>query len=197
MVLYSRRTFPRLSSNGVRSDFHGLFSEFHSVLGALAYGQAHGAAAVRVEFRSPLYAEPDRDPNWWTYYFETAEMPLVAQKATPQDFSPAAPPVVAQDFSPAPRRSDVHLNGIVTKFGRYGGFSDIVGGPLAYLYPMAYGIDRPILNRLVTAHIRVRSDIVEEAARVVSERYHPVAFVVGVHYRRTDATPNWTGALTI
>ena len=41
MVLYSRRTFPRPTSSGVRSDFHGLFSEFHSVLGALAYGHAH------------------------------------------------------------------------------------------------------------------------------------------------------------
>jgi len=63
MVLYSRRTFPRPSSNGVRSDFHGLFSEFHSVLGALAYGHAHGAAGVRVDFRSPLYTEADRGPR--------------------------------------------------------------------------------------------------------------------------------------
>jgi hypothetical protein len=225
MVLYSRRTFPRPSSNGVRSDFHGLFSEFHSVLGALAYGLAHGAAGVRVEFRSPLYTEPDRGPNWWTYYFESAEMNLVGQGTLPaQGLSPALPgsrsplSVVAQppspgfgeprrsspvqrasgggDFSPAPSTSEVHLNGIVTKYGRYGGFSDVVGGPLAYLYPMAYGISRAALNRLLTAHVRVRPEIVEEAAHVVSERFAPGAYVVGVHYRGTDATHRWTGGVT-
>src|SRR6185436_19739979 len=67
MVLHSRRTFPKVTKNGIRSDFHGLFSEFHSVLGALAYAEAHGAAGVRVDFRSPLYEERDRGPNWWTY----------------------------------------------------------------------------------------------------------------------------------
>ena len=178
MVLYSRRTFPRPSSNGVRSDFHGLFSEFHSVLGALAYGHAHGAAAVRVEFRSPLYAEPDRGPNWWTYFFESAEMHLVAPDSS------------------ARSRSELHLNGIITKYGRYGGFSDVVGGPLAYLYPMTYGISLPALNRLLTAHVQVRPEIVEEAARLVSERFEPGAYVVGVHYRGTDATHTWTGAVT-
>ena len=55
MVLHSRRTFPKVTRNGLRSDFHGLFSEFHSVLGALVYAETHGAAGVRVDFRSPLY----------------------------------------------------------------------------------------------------------------------------------------------
>jgi hypothetical protein len=185
MVLYSRRTFPRLSTSGMRSDFHGLFSEFHSVLGALAYGEAHRAAGVRVEFRSPLYAEAGRGPNWWTYYFESAVMPL-------------APPgtVTGQDFVPASPASEVHLDGVVTKYGRYGGFSDVVGGPLAYLYPMTYGISRPALHRLLTAHVRVRPEIAGEAARVVSERFDPDAYVVGVHYRGTDATHHWTGAIT-
>ncbi|MEO8256210.1 MAG: hypothetical protein ABI868_02585 [Acidobacteriota bacterium] len=178
MVLYSRRTFPRLTSNGVRSDFHGLFSEFHSVLGALAHAHSHQAAGVRVEFRNPLYVEPDRGPNWWTYFFESADMPLVAPDSS------------------RGRRSEVHLNGTLTKFGRFGGFSDVVGGPLAYLYPIAYGISRPALNRLLTAHVQVRPEIVEEAARLVAERFEPGAYVVGVHYRGTDATHGWTGAMT-
>ena len=42
--------------------------------------------------------------------------------------------------------------------------SDLVGGPLAYLYPMTYGISLPALNRLLTAHVQVRPEIVEEAA---------------------------------
>jgi hypothetical protein len=205
LVLYSRRTFPRPSSTGVRSDFHGLFSEFHSVLGALAYGRAHGATGVRVEFRSPLYTEPDRGPNWWTYYFESAAMPLVpCAKVTAQGSSPALPEsqrpesssFVAQDVRPAQSRSEVHLNGVFTKYGRYGGFSDVVGGPLAYLYPMTFGISRVALNRLLTGHVHVRSEIVEEAARVVSERFEPGAYVVGVHYRGTDATHRWTGGVT-
>jgi hypothetical protein len=103
--------------------------------------------------------------------------------------------LVAQ-ASGARRPSEVHLDGIVTKFGRYGGFSDVVGGPLAYLYPMMHGIGRPALNRLLTAHVHVRPEIVDEAARVVSERFEPGAYVVGVHYRGTDATHAWTGAMT-
>src|SRR5262249_10302657 len=50
MVLHSRRTFPKITPRGWRSEYHGLFSEFHSVLGALHYGDAYGAAAVRVQF---------------------------------------------------------------------------------------------------------------------------------------------------
>src|SRR5712671_3491305 len=57
VVLESRRTFPKLTRAGFRSEFHGLFSEFHSVLGALAYAGARGAAGVRVDFRSPLYVD--------------------------------------------------------------------------------------------------------------------------------------------
>ena len=41
MVLYARQGFRRLSA------WAGMFSEFHSVLGALAYAEAHGAAGVR------------------------------------------------------------------------------------------------------------------------------------------------------
>ena len=41
------------------------------MLGALVYAEAHDAAGVRVDFRSPLYDEPDRGPNWWTYFFES------------------------------------------------------------------------------------------------------------------------------
>jgi hypothetical protein len=42
----------------------------------------------------------------------------------------------------------------------------------------------------------VRPEIVEEAARIISERFEPGAYVAGVHYRGTDATHNWTGAVT-
>jgi hypothetical protein len=175
IVLYSRRTFPKVSWTGTRSDFHGLFSELHSVLGALAYAEAHGSAGVRVDFRSPLYHELGRGPNWWTYFFEPAAMRL--------------------DPGPSAANLEVHLNGIVTKYGTYGGFSDVVGGPLAYLYPMTYGISRSVLHRLLTAHVHVRPEILDEVARFIGTRFEPGAYVVGVHYRGTDSTHGWTGAL--
>ena len=43
IVMYSRRTFPKVTWSGLHSEFHGFFSEFHSVLGALAYAAARGA----------------------------------------------------------------------------------------------------------------------------------------------------------
>jgi hypothetical protein len=175
MVLQSRRTFPKFTPRGFQSEFHGLFSEFHSVLGALRYAETHGAAGVRVQFRSPLYDEPGRGPNWWTYFFERDAMPMsVGNGAAPE----------------------VNLNAVVTKYGRFGGFSDIVGGTLAHLYPVSYGVDRASLHRLISTHIAVRAEILEEVRRFVAQRFEPDAFVVGVHYRGTDSTHRLTGALT-
>jgi hypothetical protein len=176
IVLYSRRTLPKVSWAGTRSDFHGLFSEFHSVLGALAYADAHGSAGVRVDFRSPLYHERDRGPNWWTYFFESAAMSLDPGEST--------------------AGLEVHLNRVITKYGTYGGFSDVVGGPLAYLYPMTFGISRSALHRLLTAHVHVRPEILDEVARFIGARFEPGAFVVGVHFRGTDSTHSWTGSFT-
>ncbi len=36
------------------------------------------AAGVRVDFRSPIYVDANRGPNWWTYFFTRAEMPIRA-----------------------------------------------------------------------------------------------------------------------
>src|SRR5262245_10959741 len=58
MVLYCRQGLRKNTS------WPGMFSEFFSVLGALHYGTARGAAALRVDFRSPHYLDPDRGPNW-------------------------------------------------------------------------------------------------------------------------------------
>jgi hypothetical protein len=153
-----------------------MFSEFHSVLGALAYAEAHGALGVRVDFQSPLYTEAGRGPNWWTYFFESSTM----------------------RFNPRARDTgdEVRLDRMVTKYGRYGGFSDVVGGPTPYLYPMTCGIDRSALHRLLTTHIRVRREILDEVGQSVASHFEPGAFIVGVHYRGTDATHNWTGRLT-
>jgi hypothetical protein len=175
MVLYSRKTLPKWSASGFRSDFHGLFSEFHSVLGALVYGRAHRAAAVRVDFRSPLYVEPARGQNWWTYFFESALMPLL-DRATDQ--------------------TEIHLNGMFDKYGLHGGFSDVVQGETPYLYPMTYGIHRRELRQVIERHVRLRAGIQQEVTRIVDGLFEPAAFVVGVHYRGTDATHRWSGVFS-
>jgi hypothetical protein len=175
MVLYSRRTFPNPTWRGLHSEYHGLFSEFHSVLGALAHAEARGASGVRVDFRSPLYVEPGRGPNWWTYFFEPALMRLPGGSDSAEE---------------------VHLTQAVAKYGRYSGFSDIVSGATPYLYPMTYGISRTGLHRLASSYIRIRQEILDEVGRFVAARFATGAYVVGVHYRGTDATHNWRGAFT-
>jgi hypothetical protein len=168
MVLHARRGFPK------RSAWAGLFSEFHSVLGALEYGEAHGAASVRVDFRSPLYLDPQRGPNWWTYLFEAEEMRIHAS---------------------AGARDEVHLDRALAKYGRHGGFCDEVNGVTPYLYPMTYRIGRDELHRLLHTYVRVRGEIQTEVDRWIASSFDASAFIVGVHYRGTDSTHGVAGRL--
>ena len=96
--------------------------------GALAYAEAHGAAAVRVDFRSPLYLDPCRGPNWWTYFFEASEMRV-----------PGA----------APAAGEVHLDRRIAKYGKHGGFCDYVNGVTPYLYPMTCGNSRRVMPQVI------------------------------------------------
>jgi hypothetical protein len=169
IVLYARQGFRRLSA------WAGMFSEFHSVLGALAYAEARGASGVRVEFRSPIYLDRDRGPNWWTYFFTRAEMPVRVDADAEAE--------------------EIHLTAAVAKYGRHGGFCDLVNGPTPYLYPMTYGIGRDELSRLLRAHVELRPEIRDEASRIIANAFASDAFVVGVHYRGTDSTRGWAGAL--
>ena len=173
MVMRSRTTLPAPSWRGFRSQYHGLFSEFHSVLGALHYGLAHGAAGVRVNFTSPLYVEAARGSNWWLYFFERDLMRFDAGGAA---------------------CGDIVLDRIVTRFGRYGGFADVVQGSTPYLYPMTFGLDRRTLNRYVEQFATIRRDLRRAAVDRAATLFEPGAFVVGVHYRGTDAVhPRWDG----
>jgi hypothetical protein len=169
VVLYAREGFRRTSA------WAGMFSEFHSVLGALAYGEAHGAAGVRVDFRSPIYVDRDRGPNWWTYFFERADMSI-------RDAGCAEP-------------RELHLSAALAKYGKHGGFCDVVNGATPYLYPMTYGVSRDELHRLLQAHVTLRPELREEIGRLVAAAFASDAFVVGVHYRGTDSTHGLAGAL--
>jgi hypothetical protein len=165
MVLYARRGLRR------KTAWAGMFSEFHAVLGALAYAERRGAAGVRVDFRSALYVDPARGPNWWTYFFSRAEMPLRC----------------------GPAAGEVHLTKPLSKYGRYGGFCDVVNGATPYLYPMTYGVSRAELHRLLRTHVHVRTEMLGEVDRIVANAFTPGAFVVGVHYRGTDSTHSLFG----
>jgi len=167
LVLHARQGFRQ------RSSWAGMFSEFHSVLGALAYAETRGAAGVRVDFRSALYVDPAHGPNWWTYFFTRAEMAV----------------------RPSPSIGELHLNRVVAKYGRHGGFCDPVNGVTPYLYPMTYGVSRSELHRLLTAHIEVRPELRDAVDQIVAASFEPGAYVVGVHYRGTDSTHSLAGAL--
>ena len=221
LVLYARRGLPKLSS------WAGMFSEFHSVLGALAYAEMRGAAGVRVDFRSAPYVDPERGPNWWTYFFTRADMAvrsspsLAARGESLAAFDgrciPAgcvAPPsntpgILGRRALPSGCLArlgatpdfhhglpgELHLNRVVAKYGRHGGFCDLVNGVTPYLYPMTWGVSRSELHRLVTTHIEVRPEIRDEVDRIVAASFEPGAYIVGVHYRGTDSTHGLAGSL--
>jgi hypothetical protein len=167
IVLYARQGFSKMSA------WAGLFSEFHSVVGALSYAEAHGAAGVRVDFRSDLYVDAQHGPNWWTYFFERDLMCIGGRSSS----------------------GEVHLDRSLAKYGRHGGFCDVVNGNTPYLYPMTYGVSRPDVHRLVALHIHVRPPILDEVARAIAASTEPGAYVVAVHYRGTDSTRR-SGLLT-
>ncbi len=179
IVLYSRRTFPKVSWAGTRSDFHGLFSEFHSVLGALAYAAAHGSAGVRVDFRSPLYHERGRGPNWWTYFFESANMRLRSARIRRWPVWRSAPERYRHEIR--------HLRRLLGHRRWTAGVSvpdDLRNQPVGPPSPADRTSPRAAGNPR-------RGRAIHRATR-----FEPGAYVVGVHYRGTDATHKWTGALT-
>jgi len=167
MVVYARQGLRK------KSAWAGMFSEFHHVLGALAYAERHDAAGVRVDLRSALYVDRDRGPNWWTYFFSRADMRI----------------------RPGKPAGEVHLASRLAKFGRYGGFCDLVNGETPYFYPMTYGIARGELHRLLCAHVELRPEIRAEAQRITLRLIPGDDFVVGVHYRGTDSTHSAFGLI--
>ena len=48
----------------------------------------------------------------------------------------------------------------------------------------------------MAAHARVRPEIHDEAVQHAAALFEPGAYRIGVHYRGTDATHNWTGRFT-
>jgi hypothetical protein len=165
MVMYCRRGFKKTTA------WPGMFSEVTSVLGGLKYAEDRGAAAVRIDFRSPHYLDAGRGPNWWTYFFERDRVWIGNDRAADA--------------------GEVHLTSPLAKYGRYGGFCDLVNGETPHLYPMTYGVDRHELHRLLTTYCRVRPEIQAKVDGFVASRFQPDAYVVGVMYRGTDTARHY------
>jgi hypothetical protein len=163
MVLYCRQGLRR------QTTWPGMFSEVFSVLGALDYGRERGAAALRVDFRSPHYLDPERGPNWWRYFFERDVMPLGGPAGA----------------------TEVHLDQRIAKYGRYGGFGDRIYGETSHLYPMTAGVARGELHRLWSSHIRPRPEVIDKVDAFAARWFERDTRVVGVHYRGTDTARHY------
>jgi hypothetical protein len=163
MVLYCRQGLRRQTS------WPGMFSEVFSVLGALNYGRERGAAALRVDFRSPHYLDADRGPNWWTYFFERDLLPLAGPE----------------------RAAEVHLDRRIAKYGRYGGFGDRIYGETSHLYPMTAGLPRATLHATWASHIRPQPAILAKVDAFAGRWFARDTFIVGVHYRGTDTARHY------
>ncbi len=59
-----------------RSDNPGFFSAFNSIIGALDFCEQHNAI-LGVDFqKNGWYYDPQKGPNWWSYYFDQPRLPL-------------------------------------------------------------------------------------------------------------------------
>jgi hypothetical protein len=159
MVLTSRHAFGR------GQNWPGLFSEFHSVLGALTYATERHAAGVRVAFDAPNYVQPGMSNNWWEYFFERSVMSFTSGQA-----------------------DEVHLTRALARYGRFFGFGGIVYGPTPFLYPMTFGVARSELAGLVSQHVAVRNDIRQRVDDYANLHFSATPFTLGIHYRGTDTS---------
>jgi hypothetical protein len=146
----------------------GFFAEFHSVLGALAYAEAHGACDVLVRFESGHYLDPARGPNWWAYFF-AERMPV----------HPGEEPL-----------REVRCRG----WHRYGPhFWNDSWAELATPtntaetpYPMGAADSLRECRRLARTYIRPHAEIMEDADAYLREHASADDFLLGVHFRGTD-----------
>jgi len=205
MVIYNRG-MPIISPEPA-----GMFSEFHSVLGALSYAEKHGAVGVRVNFNSKLYLSPEHGNNWWQYFFEPAMWlkPKLPATSVPPNLKPNL--LVAQNpHFRIPKQSEaeldalnqmsqanseaalsqadeVHLNRMMARYGALGGFGGLVYGPQSRFYPKTYAISRVELYKLIQRYMRVVPAIRHKVDAFKQKNYpEDVDFVMAVHYRGTD-----------
>ena len=152
----------------------GLFSSMKSVLGALAYGKMHGAAAVRVWLQDEYYSDPEQhSANYWGYFFE--DLMLLREDITKQDCH---------------QLEQVHFNQRWKRYGKWGGFNRVIDGMTPANYPLTYGVNRQGVNDLITKHIKLRPAVQAKIDAIRTEM-SGATLALGVHYRGTDTAMHW------
>eukprot|EP00123_Amoebidium_parasiticum_P020397 comp4922_c0_seq1/m.1022 comp4922_c0_seq1/g.1022 ORF comp4922_c0_seq1/g.1022 comp4922_c0_seq1/m.1022 type:complete len:355 (-) comp4922_c0_seq1:189-1253(-) len=164
MVVYANVHMPPIVQK------QGMFSEFMNAIGALRYAEAHGAAAVRIEFHTDSYVDWRRGPNYWAYYFE----PLMVLNPNPEN-----PP-------------EVHFNRMIARYGMFGSFvPEAVGRPdTKQTFPMTSPVPMEQLHRLVSKNIKLQPWLQQALDKYHAETVGS-ACMVGIHYRGTDKRLIW------
>eukprot|EP01061_Rhynchopus_euleeides_P041037 TRINITY_DN7102_c0_g1_i4.p1 TRINITY_DN7102_c0_g1~~TRINITY_DN7102_c0_g1_i4.p1 ORF type:complete len:428 (+),score=120.53 TRINITY_DN7102_c0_g1_i4:62-1345(+) len=150
----------------------GMFQEFFHVMGAIKWGQAHGASAVRVFLDNRMYSNRSGD-SYWGYFFEDV-IPLtpgLSREAVPKD--------------------EVHFNDCCGRFGMLGSFTtqaigDRGNAPFPLLVPPCNedcGMVR--LGGLVREHIHVKP-FLREIVDGYAGKHFAGKYVICVQYRGTD-----------
>ena len=164
LVVYNRR-----DSFGLTLA-QGFFAEFHAVLGALKYAEAHGARELLVRFDSGLYLDPAHGPNWWAYFFDEV-MPVHPGEGAPRE---------------------VRCRG----WHRYGphfwndSWAELAMPTNTAAAPYPMGADGSLREnrRLVRTYIRPRPEVVAAADEYLRAHTSGDELVLGVHFRGTDKT---------
>jgi hypothetical protein len=157
----------------------GMFAEFLAVVGALHYGVVRGAAALRVEFRTPFYVDPARGPNWFAYFFEPTMV-----------LNPSSPPQTP--------KTEVRYSAWLAHFGKLGSFSQVVtkGSAAAvpdpdfamYPFPVTGALTLQRMRTLVQTYVKPLPSLVAAVDRIWSTELGLTSddFVIGIHYRGLD-----------
>jgi len=144
----------------------GMFSDYQNFIGALIYAEKHQAAGVRVYYDHPIYVDENYGPNWWAYFFpeEIILNPTIEN-----------PP-------------EVHVNGILGRYGHYGSFVPILtGNPPDHLpFPTTWGVPRKKVAKLVNKLVRPKPAVSTKANGWWDKHISPQDYVIGIHYRGTD-----------
>eukprot|EP01063_Lacrimia_lanifica_P037361 TRINITY_DN7642_c0_g2_i1.p2 TRINITY_DN7642_c0_g2~~TRINITY_DN7642_c0_g2_i1.p2 ORF type:complete len:394 (+),score=144.69 TRINITY_DN7642_c0_g2_i1:44-1225(+) len=170
MVVYTMKDYPRL---GLYTQ--GMMQDFFHVVGALKYGEAHGAAGVRVDFQTPMYSNRSGE-SYWEYFFEPT-----------MDIQPGA------DAAP-----EVHFNGWFSRFGMLGSFAAVAYGdgrddyhPFPYPHATCANCGIADLRGLVQKYIRLKPEW-QAWIDGYTKTHFEGKYVIGVHYRYGDKAKEYS-----
>jgi hypothetical protein len=179
MVVYSMETTPFTAVQGA-------FSDFEAAVGALCYGLDHQAAAVKLIYNNPLYADPAAaeqhgagggsggitkdNSNYWTYFYESNVFVLNAAVY-------------------ATNPQEVHFNGWLARYGKLGSFTrEVIGSHRQASQPYPIAPYRPLsyVSDLVHTYIKPKQFIINDVHEFIHQHWPHDSLIIGIHYRGTD-----------